>query len=80
MSTQRCFLVLAGSLRESAEYFSNIGDAVAEFESVARELRLYGQEMTATLHFVSSREEEPAEYPDRVLSIGPLGGLRNERT
>jgi hypothetical protein len=56
-----------------------ISDAVSAFRRIARDLGRFEQRVEATLHFANSRGEL-AEYPDRVLSVGPRGGIRVERT
>ena len=53
--------------------------ALDEFHATARELDRYGQRIEASLHIADSRSALQ-EYPDFVLSLGPRGGLRCERT
>ena len=76
---QRCFLRMGSDYLSDAIPFCTIKAAIAEFESTARALWRYGQAIEGTLHFTAARECEPDEYPDRVLSIGPRGGLKIEK-
>ena len=75
---QRCFLRLASDPLENAIYYFTVTDAVNAFERQARQLARFGQRLEATLHYVDSVSDVPAEYPNCVLSLGPRGGLRVE--
>lgn len=55
------------------------GDAVADFECVARYLDRFEQRITASIH-IAHKRDEIVEYPDFVLSLGPRGGVRVETT
>lgn len=66
------------TLAQSVGYRSQTR-ATQAYEKVARELDRFGQRIEGSLHFANSRDEV-VEYPDRILSIGPRGGLRIERT
>lgn len=72
---QPCFLRLGGDYLEDATYCPSIAYALGEYEACAHELDGYGQAIEASVHFVNSRDDEPDEYPDRVLSLGIRGGL-----
>jgi hypothetical protein len=76
---QKCYLRIGSDALEQAEFCGSIGDALAEFGEVARELDRYGQSIDASIHFVDRRNDpELTEYPDRVLSLGPRGGIKME--
>lgn len=75
MSQQPCYLRIGGDTPAEAVYCRSIKSALAKYEKCARELDAYGQAIGASVHFVDKRGDEPAEYPDRILSLGPLGGL-----
>lgn len=77
---QRCYLRIDRDTLDEAEYYRSVSDAVWEFSRVANRLHRYDQTVEASLHFVDSLGEEPDEYPDRVLSRGPRGGVRVEKT
>lgn len=73
----KCFLC-DGAL-EDAKLYPSIAAAARQFQRDAEELDRFGQRHEASLHFGGDLETL-AEYPDRVLSLGPRGGLRIERT
>lgn len=73
--TQRCYLRMGDDYLEDAVFCEKLGHALSDFWSTARELSRYGQRIEATIHFVDKKGDEPGEYPDRVLSLGPRGGL-----
>lgn len=77
---QPCFLVYAGDTHDKAEFYPHVTAASYAFAKTARSLDSFGQTITATLHFVASRDEVWREYPDRVLSLGPKGALRVGKT
>lgn len=77
---QPCYLRIGDDAPDAGAFHRSIGDAVAEFEECARELDGYGQRIEASIHFVDAKGDEPDEYPDRVLSLGPRGGIKMERT
>lgn len=52
--------------------------AIAAYESIARELARFGQSYEATLHVADCRANLK-EYPEYALSLGPRGGVRCER-
>lgn len=79
MSGQRCFLCL-GPYPEDWSYHPFIANATAMYLDNAEPLAKYGQELQGSLHFVDHPQDKPVEYPDRVLSLGPKGGLKMERT
>jgi hypothetical protein len=68
------------TLEETWFLYRTMRAAIDSFAACALELDRYGQRVEASLHFVGSREEEPAEYPDRVLALGPRGGIQVHRT
>jgi hypothetical protein len=62
-----------------AERHTTLRDAVAAFREVANELGRYDQRIDASVH-IAAKRSECDEYPDYVLSVGPRGGVRCERT
>ena len=66
------------TLDEVTEY-SSIRSAALAFQREAEDLARFDQPLEASLHFAPSKDEV-VEYPDRVLSLGPRGGLRIENT
>jgi len=74
------YLRLGSDSLEEARLYWTMQEAINAFASCAIELDLYGQKIEASLHFVDSRDQEPAEYPDRVLALGPRGGIQVHRT
>jgi hypothetical protein len=74
------YLRLGSDSLEEARFYWTMQAAVNAYARCALELDRYGQSIEASLHFVGSREEEPAEYPDRVLALGPRGGIQVHRT
>lgn len=80
MSGQPCYLRIGDDSVDDAAFHRSIQDAVAEYEACARELDGYGQRIDASIHFVDAKGDEPDEYPDRVLSLGPRGGIKIEGT
>ena len=77
---QKCYLLFAGDYVEDATFCPSIRYALWEFEATARELDGYGQKIEASIHFVDAKGDYFAEYPDRVLSLGPRGGLKVSAT
>jgi hypothetical protein len=77
---QACYLREGSDYLDQARFYPSIADACDAFLESARELDRYGQRHDASLHFVDSVSDEPTEYPDRVLSLGPKGGLKVENT
>jgi len=75
----KTYLRIGSDSLEQATAHRTMADAVAEFEEAARELDRYGQAIEASIHFAPNRAAI-AEYPDRVLSLGPRGGVKIERT
>ena len=73
------YLRIGSDCLDQAERHSTLGDAKAEFLCSARELAMFGQPLEASVH-IGKRKSELDEYPDYVLSLGPRGGLRCERT
>jgi hypothetical protein len=74
------YLRLGSDSLEEARLYWTMQEAIKAYARCAFELSLYDQKIEASLHFVASREEEPAEYPDRVLALGPRGGIQVHRT
>jgi hypothetical protein len=64
---------------DDAKLYPSMRAAIEAYAETARELDRYGQKCEASLHFARNREELQ-EYPDRVLSLGPKGGIKVERT
>ena len=79
----RVYIRFDNQYLEDAEPCDSIAEAKRYFETTARDLARYGQEVTASLHVYDRRITEGnhcQEYPDYLLSIGPRGGVRVERT
>lgn len=74
-----CFLRMGGDYLDDAIRCPSIAYAKAEFAAAATELDLYGQHIEASIHIAASKDQL-AEYPDYVLSLGPRGGVRTDRT
>lgn len=72
---QECYMLFCGDAPEAAKFFTSVAWAKEEFLLAARDLARYGQALTASLHFVGYPDEEWQEYPDRILRLGPRGGL-----
>jgi hypothetical protein len=62
-----------------AERCNSIRQACNRFRFVAEELANYGQAIDATIHRAEKRNE-CVEYPDYVLSLGPRGGVKCEKS
>lgn len=74
-----CYICFAGDTLDDASKCCSIEYAKGEFRAVAQELDNYGQRIEASIHIANSRSEI-VDYPDYVLSLGPRGGLKVERT
>lgn len=74
----RVYLLYQGEYLEDATGYQSKWAAVDAFERTARELDRFGQKIEASLHL--GVQGELNEYPDFVLSLGPRGGLRVEKT
>lgn len=75
----KCFLVIAGCRGAVFEPFDTIGDAKRDFVDAATQLAGFGQTLRASLH-IAKTVEAVSDYPDYVLSLGPRGALRCDRT
>jgi hypothetical protein len=79
--THRCYLRVGDDTLEEAKFFRTFGRACDSFKWQADELAQYEQHLTASVHFVARKgDPDLTDYPDRVLSLGPRGGLVIERT
>ena len=74
-----CFLCFADEYLDDAQECKSIEFAKGEFLATAQELDRLGQRIEASIHIAVDRDCL-AEYPDYVLSLGPRGGLKVERT
>lgn len=74
-----CFLRIGDDYLDDATRCPSIAYAKAEFAAAATELGRYGQHTEASIHIAASKDEL-VEYPDFILSLGPRGGIRAERT
>ena len=80
-----CYLRMGDDYLEDATRCPRLGDAKAMFMEAARELDRYGQRIEASIHIADLHSKRLGysdlhEYPDYVLSLGPRGGLKCERT
>ncbi len=75
---KRCFLQDTGPYATYV-FYPSIAEAKEAFRTIAEALAQYEQKYEATVH-IADNEDEIAEYPDYVLSLGPRGGLKVERT
>jgi len=73
MKAQPCYLLFAGDAHADASFCETIGEAKAQFERAATQLAQYGQEISATLHFVDAQGDDWVEDPDRYLTLSPRG-------
>lgn len=87
----RCFLRIGNDYLEDAEECFSIEEAVDEYRAYAEDvLRFEDTCADAAIHIPDNAKASVAarpdprdrlgEYPDYVLSIGPRGGVRKERT
>ncbi len=74
-----CYLRFEGEYLQNAERFPSLQAAIDAFTRASTQLHRYGQNISASVHFAPSIYETQ-EYPDRILSTGPCGGIRIERT
>lgn len=74
-----CFLVTSVCGYPAYTKFPSIKEAKEDFHRSATELDRYGQKHVCSLH-IANTQAEVAEYPDKILSLGPRGGLRVEST
>lgn len=73
------YYLCIGDDMDRAERCSTVREAILIYREVADELGRYDQRIHASLHKALKRSEID-EYPDYVLSVGPRGGIRCERT
>ena len=73
------YLRMGSDAPDELEEHNTKRDAIASFEETARGLDRFGQSIEGSIHLAPS-EDEVVEYPDFVLSLGPRGGVRCERT
>ncbi len=74
----RTYLRIDADALDAAKRYPSMRAAVEAYADTARELARYGQRCEASLHFANNRDELQ-EYPDRLLSVGPRGGIKVER-
>lgn len=77
---QACYLRLGSDKLARAKFYDTVFEACHEYGRDARQLARYGQQLDATLHFVDVRGDEPAEYPDRILTLTRGGNVKQEKT
>lgn len=75
----KTYLRIGSDYLEDAKRYSSKKAAIAAFHRVASELWRYEQRIDASLHYART-QDELQEYPDFVLSLGPRGGVKVERT
>jgi hypothetical protein len=75
----RTYLRIGADYLEDAKRYASKADALAAYLEVAQELAQFDQRIEASLHYARTKAEL-VEYPDFVLSLGPRGGLKIERT
>jgi hypothetical protein len=73
------YLRIGSDSIEEATKCLSLRAATVCYAHVARELACYGQSIDATVH-KSDKRSTIEEYPDYILSLGPRGGVRVERT
>lgn len=78
MAKDRYWLRVGDDSLDDAEPHHTLRDARLAFAEVAHELDRYGQRIDASIH-IGKDAEYLVEYPDYVLSLGPRGGIRQER-
>lgn len=74
-----CYLRIGSDYLEDAVRHPSLGSAKEAYRRVAYQLNGLGQSIEASIHLANSKDDL-AEYPDFVLSLGPLGGLVCQRT
>lgn len=67
-----CVLAFAGLSPQLFSVHPSVANAKLEFTDAARELGSFGQTLEAFLYI---GVQEPGDYPDYVLSLGPRGGV-----
>ena len=75
----KAYLRVGDDYLEQAKAYSSKRAACVAFRREAEELAEYDQTLEASIHYANSKAEL-VEYPDFVLSLGPRGGLKVERT
>ncbi len=75
----KAFLRMGNDYLEDAVKYNSVAACVEAYRVVAVELDRYGQNIEASIH-IADTKEELNEYPDFVLSLGPRGGVKKERT
>ena len=73
------YLVIGSDTLDQAVRHDSIRAASLAFQRVAEDLDRFDQRVEGAIHLAPSRDAI-VEYPDRVLSLGPRGGLRVEST
>ena len=69
-----CYLRVGNDPVEDATRCASLREAVLDFKVIADDLARFGQPIEASVHFAPSLAEV-VEYPDRVLALGPRGGV-----
>lgn len=75
-----CYLRIGSDYLEDASRCQSVNHAVDKYRSMVDEFNRFGNTPPeASIHIAKSKDELQ-EYPDFVLSAGPRGGVRKERT
>lgn len=75
----KTYLRIGSDYLEDAKRYRSKKAAIAAYHHVASELARYEQQIDASLHYARTKDDLH-EYPDFILSLGPRGGVRVERT
>ena len=75
----KTYLRIGSDYLDDAKRYRSKKRAIEAFYRVASELARHDQRIEASLHYARTKDELQ-EYPDFVLSIGPRGGVKVERT
>lgn len=75
----KTYLRIGTDYLDDAKRYPSKKRAIEAFHKVASELARYDQHIEASLHYARTKGELQ-EYPDFILSLGPRGGVRVERT
>lgn len=73
------FLRIGDDILNDAVPYLTKSSAIEAYSKIARKLDRYGQKIDASIHIADSMSEV-VEYPDYVLSLGPRGGVKVEKT
>jgi len=78
VKSQPCYLKFTTDMPSEASFCESLSAAKEQYLKVAYRLASWGQQITASVHFVEAQGDDFAEEPDRLLSLTRSGNVKVE--